>query len=122
MALQVPSGVSKDPEAIQVIVHSTQERELLIGAYCRGRLLDFQQVQARANEALSLALKPAEGVGGVYRVTVFERSKAGEREQPDEGSGNADEDEIELRIDDEHLDAEQADAQNQPTPPRHAAL
>lgn len=81
VALQVPTGVSKEPEAIQVIVHSAQERELLIGAYCRGRLLDYQQIKTKANEATKVALKPADGIGGVYRVTVFERIKAGNREQ-----------------------------------------
>lgn len=81
VALQVPNGVSKDPEAIRVVINSATERELLIGAYCRGRLLDYQQVKAKANDATNVALKPAEGIGGVYRVTVFERIKVGNREQ-----------------------------------------
>ncbi len=41
---------------------------------------------------------------------------AGEAEQPDDRGRQANEYEVELRVDDEHLDAEQADSQHHPTP------
>src|SRR5439155_10007129 len=45
---------------------------LLVGAYCRGRLMDDQSVTVRKGEATTVDLHPAQEVGGVYRVTVFE--------------------------------------------------
>ncbi len=42
-----------------------------------------------------------------------------EAEKPDDRGRQADEHEVELRVDDEHLDAEQADPQHHPRPPRH---
>ena len=52
-------------------------RELFVGAYCRGRMLDGQTVKALANQPVAVTLKPQEGVGGVYRVTVFEKTQEG---------------------------------------------
>src|SRR5690606_13354962 len=48
---------------------STSPRPLLVGAYCRGRLLDSARLEPGETEA---ALSPTSGVGGVCRVTVFE--------------------------------------------------
>src|SRR5262249_34993069 len=48
-------------------------RKLLVGAYCRGRLLDHQTVACRADEkGIEVPLTPAAKVSGVFRVTVFE--------------------------------------------------
>ncbi len=44
---------------------------------------------------------------------------ADEAEQAHDRRRQSDENEVELGVDDEHLDTEQADAQNQPGPPRH---
>src|SRR5262245_29102953 len=44
---------------------------------------------------------------------------AGEPEQPDDGGRDAEEHEIELRVDHEHFGAEQDRAYDEPSPPRH---
>src|SRR6185436_8907930 len=44
---------------------------------------------------------------------------AKEAEEPHDRGREPDEDEVELRVDDEHLDAEQADPEDHPRPPRH---
>src|SRR5207249_11352120 len=73
VALKIPSGVTAAKEPIRVVVGSSQrERRLLVGAYCRGRLMDHQSVTVRKGEATTVDLHPAQEVGGVYRVTVFE--------------------------------------------------
>src|SRR5262249_35832194 len=48
-------------------------RQLLVGAYCRGRLLDHAVVDALARQPMGATLRPAPAVGGVYRITVFEK-------------------------------------------------
>jgi hypothetical protein len=71
VVLHLPSGVVT--HQIDVLLTSAKKnRKLLVGAYCRGKLLDHQTVMAEAGKPVELALKPASGVGGVYRVTVFE--------------------------------------------------
>lgn len=84
VALSIPTGVTKPSEPIRVTVHSAQaDRSLWVGAYCRGRLLDHQVVQAKKGTATDVELKPAEEIGGVYRVTVFEeRTENGRQWQP----------------------------------------
>jgi hypothetical protein len=73
IALSIPTGVTGAKEPIQVVMHSGQrDRSLLVGAYCRGRLMDHRSVTARKGEATTVTLQPAQEVGGVYRVTVFE--------------------------------------------------
>ncbi len=74
VVLSVPKGVLGPNEPIAVTIHSKRSRSLLVGAYCRGRLLDsatldpihFDKTTAKA------VLRPAGGEGGVCRVTVFE--------------------------------------------------
>jgi len=69
--LSVPEGVVTDK--IDAVLHNVgRERALLVGVYCRGRLLDHARVVSRANEMMTVPLKPAASVSGVYRVTVFE--------------------------------------------------
>src|SRR5260370_23827003 len=73
VALTLPTGVRAAKEPIRVVVHSgQQDRTLLVGAYCRGRLMDHQSVTVKKGEATTVDLHPAQEVGGVYRVTVFE--------------------------------------------------
>ncbi|MCS6850431.1 MAG: MG2 domain-containing protein [Gemmataceae bacterium] len=81
--LSVPTGVTSDREPIRVVLHSVEkDRWLLVGAYCRGRLLDQQRVQARKGMATEVLLKPESGVGGVYRITVFEEHPSVEQSPP----------------------------------------
>jgi hypothetical protein len=80
VVLHLPHGVVT--HQIDVVLTSVKkDRKLLVGAYCRGKLLDHQTVTATAGKPVELALKPASGVGGVYRVTVFEVAGEGEGEQ-----------------------------------------
>ena len=65
-------------ESLQVQVTSVgKDRNLLIGVYCRGRLLDHQTVLAKKNELATVDMKPALPTGGVFRVTVFEELPPG---------------------------------------------
>jgi hypothetical protein len=63
-------------DPIGVVLHSAKERTLLVGAYCRGRLLEHQTVTARAGVATRVDLRPNDVAGGVCRVTVFEERAA----------------------------------------------
>src|SRR5262249_21178177 len=77
VVLTVPNGVVAAHEPIRVVVRSAQaDRNLLVGAYCRGRLMDHQRVVAQQGMATAVALKPVQEIGGVYRVTVFEEQAA----------------------------------------------
>jgi hypothetical protein len=76
VVLSVPTGVTTDRDIIKVVVRSPKERQLLVGAYCRGRLMTHERVAVKAGQAATLELKPETGVGGVYRVTVFEEQPA----------------------------------------------
>ena len=54
VALNVAGGVTSDQEAISAVLRSAgKDRDLYVGAYCRGALLDFQQVQASTGTARS---------------------------------------------------------------------
>jgi anti-sigma factor RsiW len=79
VALSVPRGVVGAGEDISVVVYSAKPRSLLVGAYCRGQLLDSTKIEAghfEGNKARA-TLHPATGAGGVCRVTVFEALEAG---------------------------------------------
>ena len=71
--LRAPEGVVAAGQPIRVNVHTTKPRNLMIGAYCRGRLLDSVHLDKGQTEAV---LKPTSGDGGVCRVTVFEETPA----------------------------------------------
>jgi hypothetical protein len=76
LALSASRGVTGPTEPIHVEICSPQrDRTLLVGAYCRGRVMDHRTVLARKNEAMSVDLLPAQEVGGVYRITVFEEPR-----------------------------------------------
>jgi hypothetical protein len=71
VVLNVPAGVATDK--IDAVLHSVgRDRSLLVGVYCRGRLLDHTRLMVKPGEAAHVTLKPAADVSGVYRVTVFE--------------------------------------------------
>jgi len=77
VVLTVPNGVVNDKDSIHVVVHSTKrDRQILVGAYCRGRLMDHQRVEAFKGKDTKVELRPESGIGGVYRVTVFEEQSA----------------------------------------------
>ncbi len=74
VVLTIPQGVTTAREPIVALVRSARaDRKLLVGAYCRGRLLDHKTITARKGEEVKVELTPAVGAGGVYRVTVFEQ-------------------------------------------------
>src|SRR5262249_13054791 len=72
VAMFVPTGVSATGEPIRVELFDTKSRQMLVGAYCRGRMLDHQRVQTEAGKTVAVELKPESDLGGVVRVTVFE--------------------------------------------------
>ncbi len=73
VVLTIPEGVIEPNQDITLTVHSAnKERELLVGAYVRGQLLDHQRITAPADQATKVTLKPETDAGGVVRVTVFE--------------------------------------------------
>jgi hypothetical protein len=74
VVLSIPQGVVKANGDIPVTVRSSSKRTLMVGAYCRGRLLastELGKIHFAGNEAHAV-LQPASGDGGVCRVTVFE--------------------------------------------------
>ena len=71
VALSVPDGVVDAGKPIKVVVRSKTERALMVGLYCRGRLLQSVQLKKGETEAV---LNPESGAGGVCRVTVFEET------------------------------------------------
>jgi hypothetical protein len=76
VVLSIPGVVTDN---IPVTLHNSKTgRKLLVGAYCRGRLLDHTTVAVGSLEKTRVDLKPQLGVGGVYRVTVFEMTKGGD--------------------------------------------
>ena len=76
VVLSVPDAVTKSKATIAVTVFSVErDRNLLVGAYCRGRLMDHQTVTAKKGEATKVELRPASPTGGTYRVTVFEEQE-----------------------------------------------
>ncbi len=81
VALSVPDGVADAGKPIRVVVHSKTERTLMVGLYCRGRLLQSVRLKKGETEAV---LNPEAGAGGVCRVTVFEETTGpvGSRERP----------------------------------------
>jgi hypothetical protein len=74
VVLHIPQGVV-DGE-IKLNIHNVKDqRELLIGAYCRGRLIGHQNVAIEANKQAEVTLKPVANTAGVYRITVFEKQR-----------------------------------------------
>jgi hypothetical protein len=69
VVLSVPGGVFEAGEPIRAQVNSTRPRPLLVGAYCRGRLLTTARVEKDQTEVV---LDLEDGAGGVCRITVFE--------------------------------------------------
>lgn len=72
VALTIPDGVVEDKIALEL--HNGQKnRNLMVGAYCRGRLLDSStDIALNKGETKAFTLNTVPGVSGVYRVTVFD--------------------------------------------------
>lgn len=73
VVLKLPQAVA-DKEILVDLNNVGKPRELLIGAYCRGRMMDHKFVKAGAQGSTRVTLRPMAGVGGVYRITVFEKA------------------------------------------------
>jgi len=73
IAITIATGVTKEKEPIRLVLASAQkDRSLLVGAYCRGRLMDNRLVTVKKMQPVEVVLRPVQEAGGVYRVTVFE--------------------------------------------------
>jgi hypothetical protein len=72
VVLKVPQGVVDASIDVEV-TSADRDRQLLVGAYCRGKLLDHVSLEAKAGKVTGATLHPSLGIGGVYRVTVFEK-------------------------------------------------
>jgi hypothetical protein len=82
VVLTVPTGVTTDKDPIKVVLRSAKaDRQLLVGVYCRGRLMAHQRVAAPKARATEVELQSEGGAGGVFRVTVFEEQGNGDRLQ-----------------------------------------
>ncbi len=72
VVLRLPQGVVDNTIEVEV-TSADKDRHLLVGAYCRGKLLDHVNLDAKAGMSMSASLKPSISAGGVYRITVFEK-------------------------------------------------
>jgi alpha-2-macroglobulin-like protein len=73
VAMSIPEGVTLADQPLKVLLSSAgKDRSLLVGAYCRGRLLDHQSRLVKKGEPAELTLNPTVAAGGVCRITVFE--------------------------------------------------
>jgi hypothetical protein len=78
VVLSIPGGVFEPTEPIRVRVQSSKPGRFMIGAYCRGHLLDSVQLASRGRESPEeVLLQSGGGAGGVCRVTVFEELPTG---------------------------------------------
>ena len=73
VVLAVESGLTNSAELIKAKVWSAgAKRRLLIAAYCRGGFVGSESAEVEADGFRNVAIMPSGGVGGVYRITVFE--------------------------------------------------
>jgi len=76
LALSIQDGVVEDKITIELL-NGEKDRKLLVGAYCRGRLLDSSKtLDVKKGETKALTLNTVPGISGVYRVTVFDVTNA----------------------------------------------
>lgn len=80
VVLSVRPGVTSSCEPIEATIHSVgRERELVIAASCRGQVIACQDIKVGAVEPASVKLPAAATLGGVCRVTVYEKQEQGQR-------------------------------------------
>src|SRR5262249_31401292 len=73
IAMSVPTGVTRPGDPIQVLLHTAgKPREVLVGAYSRGRLLEHKRVRVAPGQSTAVEFTPDDVAGGVVRVTAFE--------------------------------------------------
>lgn len=73
LILHIPQGVGLANEPIHVELNNQgPARLLLVGVYCRGRLLAQKSLAVTAEQTAQVSLLPEGNKSGVYRVTVFE--------------------------------------------------
>lgn len=78
VTLTVSEGVGIAGPPIHVSLSNVgPSRNLLVGAYCRGRTVDQQPLRVESGKSAVLDLKTEPAVGGVYRITVFEERQSG---------------------------------------------
>jgi hypothetical protein len=77
VVLSIPQGVLEPAEPIRASVRSAKARNFLVGAYCRGRLLDTVRLGKGQTDAV---FRLPASAGGVCRVTVFEEVPAGKNQ------------------------------------------
>ena len=78
VVMTVPDGVTAPGEAVRVQLHSVgKPRNLVVGAYTRGRLADTKRVTVQPNTPAEVKLLTGDDPrGGVTRITVFEDPNA----------------------------------------------
>lgn len=82
VALNTGAGVTSDAEPLTVeLTGAGTERNLIVGVYARGRLLDHQRLTLLQGKTTRLTLTPTPGFGGVTRLTVFEERGEGPARQ-----------------------------------------
>ena len=75
-----PVSKSGEPLRVQVqIPANSKPRELLVGAYSRGRLIDNERVHVEGGKPVEVTLNPVPSLSGVTRVTVFEEIAGAEK-------------------------------------------
>jgi hypothetical protein len=73
IVMAVPTGVTTDKQPLRIVLRTgVDKRRLLVGVYCRGRVMTHQRLEVIPGQPAEVALQPEFGVGGVFRVTVFE--------------------------------------------------
>ncbi|MGE3808585.1 MAG: alpha-2-macroglobulin family protein, partial [Gemmataceae bacterium] len=73
LVLSLPQGVVSAGQPLVAEVRSGKfDRNVLVGAYCRGQLMAHERVHVKKGQTTRVTLKPGTSAGGVYRVTVFE--------------------------------------------------
>jgi hypothetical protein len=72
IGLHVPTGVTRPTEPIRAVLrHVGSPRPMLVGVFCRGRLVAQQLVTVSPGET-EVQLQPTPSAAGVLRITVFD--------------------------------------------------
>ena len=70
--LIMPEGVVRAKEDLALVVQTSAEtRDLVVAAFCRGRLVAYRPLPAASGQ-YEVRLTPPADLGGVFRITVFE--------------------------------------------------
>lgn len=81
VVLSVAKSVLASQETVRAKLRNIgKDRTIVVGAYCRGRLIDSQRLTVKSSQEAEVELRPGSEAGGVCRVTVFEETS--EQGQP----------------------------------------